>query len=185
MDQSQFATLMSQLGEIRASVGGVSAAWAAVLASLITGSLTFAGAVVAPIYADRGRRRREALAFRAALVADITTYIEIMESRGYLDDLRTGPTPDGPGLEVRMPPDLFFVFKSNSSKIGLLASDDATDVVLFYHLLEGVALDVSPGGILSMAARGEIKGPQVERTFQQDAVSLEQAMAAGRRFIER
>ncbi|MBS1227747.1 MAG: hypothetical protein H6R17_1024 [Proteobacteria bacterium] len=50
---------------------------------------------------------------------------------------------------IQVPEDRFLIFKSSLDRLGMLEVNIQVKVVEFYQLLEAVAQDVKPGGILN------------------------------------
>jgi hypothetical protein len=107
------------------------------------------------------KSRKEVQAIRQALISEIASISGMIRLRGYVDDLRdTAAELDsgvhGPGarLGIEVPLDLSSYrpnWTAYSNRIGSLRRQESDRIYRFYQLVDGVARDVCPGGVLHAA----------------------------------
>ncbi|MBZ9574430.1 hypothetical protein [Modicisalibacter sp. MOD 31.J] len=165
MGEDTVAQILAQLAEIQASVDEPSTGWFTVGAAVI-GFLT---AMLPTVLLEYLRRRHETRTLRASLSAEMAGISEIIRARDYVTELRKGAEDRPPTFQVNIPTDYFVVYKANTAKLGLLEPSEAKRIIRFYHLVESVIQDVTPGGIL-------YEGKAKPDAFKQDADFLESAL---------
>lgn len=133
---------------------------------------TIAGALLAYIPLAVGgwwRARKATQAVQAALIAEISYMVGIIELRGYLKGLiSTHKELEADNLRDRkfhqdnntffsehtettlitIPEDYNKIYKAHLEKIGVLPAKVATDIVTFYGLIDAVVQDLRPEGVL-------------------------------------
>jgi len=130
--------------------------WTTVLVGLIGAG---AGALP-PLYLHMNGVGRERSAVRAAILAEVTALIDLIDRRGYLSGMNFElsdeelQSADATQEEVTyfyrviVPADYNLIYRENASRLGCLKVDEAAEVVKFYQLLQSVVADVTPGGYL-------------------------------------
>lgn len=140
---------------------------------------TIAGALLAYIPLGIGgwwRARRATQSVQAALVAEISYMVGIIELRGYLKDFiktheelvninrrdqtfhqenGTHFTEHSETIKIVIPDDYNKIYKAHLDKIGTLPPKVATEVVTFYGLIDSVVQDMKPEGVLSCQGYAE------------------------------
>lgn len=131
--------------------------WTTVLVALITGLTAAAGPAL--MHVLQGRKER--LAVRAALIAEVTALASIIRARRYCEDLqetiqqlKQGHTVEY--FKVPIPEDYNLIYRQNADKLGCLPADEAAEVVRFYKLVMAVIADMSPGGALYEGEAGAV-----------------------------
>lgn len=133
---------------------------------------TIAGALLAYIPLGVGgwwRAKKATQSVQAALIAEISYMVGIVELRGYLKDFikiheeleknnirdykfhqehGTHFTEHSETFETIIPDDYNKIYKAHLEKIGTLPPKVATDVVTFYGLIDAVVQDIRPEGVL-------------------------------------
>lgn len=170
MDQAAALELMKTLGVIQGAVLDKGVDWATVFATLIGGALAVAAGVIQSFYSDARRIDHERATLKNALLAEICAVKELCEARRYLDGLRGIARGDYPGLEVKMPAELFIIYRANLSKLGLLSVHDAASIIRFYGMVEAVAQDIRTGGMLAEVS--ETDDPKERRQGGAEAAKL-------------
>ena len=157
--------------------------WTTVLVALSTG-LTAAGG---PIWIASRQAKNERLSVRSAFLSEVAALIEIVEIRGYLQDLRQAEkllkASDPAYLAQLDIEDLRFsvpisneynmVYRANLERLGGLSSIEAKQLVRFYQLTDSVRADITEGGVLYM-------GTKNPAAFQKAADLIEKAIEIGR-----
>lgn len=157
--------------------------WTTVLVALSTG-LTAAGG---PIWIASRQAKHERLSVRSAFLSEVAALIEIVEIRGYLQDLRETERllkASDPEYLVQLSIENFrfsvpisneynMVYRANLSRLGGLSSTEARQLVRFYQLTDSVKADITEGGVLYMGT----KNPEA---FQKAADLIEKAIEIGR-----
>lgn len=152
MDQAAALELMKTLGVIQGAVLDKGVDWATVFATLIGGALAVAAGVMQSFFSDARRINHERETVKNALLAEIFATKELCEARAYLDGLRDIAKGHARGLEVKMPAELFIIYRANLSKLGLLSVHDAASIIRFYGMVEAVAQDIRTGGMLAVVS---------------------------------
>lgn len=155
MDQVALNEVMQSLGVIQGAVLDRGVDWATVVATLLGGALAIVGGVIQSWYADSRRINHERETLKNALLAEICAVKELCEARGYLDSLRGIAQGDLLGFEVKMPNELFIIYRANLSKLGLLSIHDAASIIRFYGMVEAVAQDIRTGGMLAVVSESD------------------------------
>lgn len=164
--------------------------WTAVIAALITGLAAASG----PILLWRKQNANEKNGIRAALIAEISVLVEILQYRGYLAGLRDcqsqlqdigrsqgifdgGPKP----ITFKIPVDDGYnrVYRGNISKIGMLPASQAAQVVRFYQYADAFKIDVSETGCLGVGTKRHEDFKEVADLLQQ-LLELGSALVAPR-----
>lgn len=104
------------------------------------------------------KRRQEVQAIRQGFRSEIGSLAEVIRLRRYIEDLREcareideGVHGEGASLGLEIPLDLSSyrpVWTHYANRVGSLPRGEAEKVCRFYQLVDGVARDVSPGGVL-------------------------------------
>lgn len=149
VDQVALNEVMQALGVIQGAVLDRGVDWATVLATLIGGALAIAGGVFQSAFAESRRIKHERDVVKNALLAEISAVKELCDAREYLQGLRDVAAGLCTGLEVNMPAELFIVYRANLSRLGLLSVNDAASIIRFYGMVEAVAQDIRPGGMIA------------------------------------
>jgi len=172
------ATLMELAGQVD---------WTTVLVALVTGVTAASG----PYWVWRRQAESERRSVRAALLAEVSALVEIVEIRGYLRDLREAeeflsklvpeqleaiPRED---RQYAVPVGEHYnrVYQSNVNRLGSLSAEEARMVVRFYQLIDSVRADITEGGVLC-------DGDPEAEDFKDAADVLEEAMALGRKLAD-
>lgn len=157
--------------------------WTTVLVALSTG-LTAAGG---PIWIASRQAKNERLSVRSAFLSEVAALIEIVEIRGYLQDLRKFEAAlkscDQEQLDQFNPKDFSFsvpisneynmVYRANLTRLGGLSSTEAKQLVRFYQLTDSVKADITEGGALFI-------GTVEAEAFEKAADIIETAIKIGR-----
>jgi hypothetical protein len=158
--------------------------WTTVLVALITGG----AAAGAPVWIWYKQGSKESESVRAALFAEVDALIEIVDLRGFLPSLRemehtlrnrVSPLQEFRGeesilsFEVKIDSQFNRVYQGNVSRLGVLSTLEAKQIVRFHQLADSVRLDVIPGGLLA-------EGTSDPDKFKETADLLETALRIGR-----
>lgn len=158
--------------------------WTTVSVALIT-ALSAAGG---PFWIWHRQAARERESVRAALMAEVLAFVELVALRGYVEGLRDAQAhlspPEGVSVtEIFEPRFLKYsvnihehynrVYQANVTRLGGLSTDEARQIVRFYQLADSVRLDVTAGGVL-------FSGTADPDSFGEAADLLEAAMKIGR-----
>lgn len=171
MDQQIVNQLISQIASLEATVEGLRSGWFIIGASAITGVIGFLAALIPTTWIENRRAQREARAIRSALHAEVSAIAEIIRSRQYIEELKKGAAGEYQYLSVNVPADYFVVYKSNTAMLGLLDPTEAEQIVRFYHLIESVVQDVTPGGSLA-TGKGDRENFRVDAEFLEKAIEM-------------
>lgn len=161
--------------------------WTTVLVALVTGVTAAGGPYLIWLKQAKSERR----SVRAALLAEVSALIEIVEIRGYLRDLRAAEaalsnleqwqldTLSSSDFQFQVPIGEHYnrVYQSNVNRLGSLSAREARMVVRFYQLADSVKADISEGGVLFI-------GSLDAEDFKDAADILETAMELGRQFVD-
>ncbi|WP_404462983.1 hypothetical protein LG331_09325 [Vreelandella aquamarina] len=169
METEIASQLLAQMAELKAAVASESSHWSRFGAPAISAFFGFIVAFVSGAALERRREKRLTATLRAALLAEISAMAEVIRGRGYIEALQEGVRGDRDTLRANIPDDYFTIFKSNTDKIGHLNPVEAARIVRLYHLVESVAQDVKPGGVLYDGSGGRI-------VYQQGVEFLETAL---------
>ncbi|MGY2275727.1 MULTISPECIES: hypothetical protein [Pseudomonas] len=132
--------------------------WTTVLVALATGGTAALGPVLLWIKQAQGERK----SVRAALFAEVSALIELVERRHYLNDMKRYEAfllpltrreldelnPDDFKYPITVGEHYNRVYQANVSRLGILSAVEARQIVRFYQLADSVRADVSPGGPL-------------------------------------
>lgn len=124
---------------------------------------------------------------RSAFLSEVAALIEIVEIRGYLQDLRKFEAAlkscDQEQLDQFNPKDFSFsvpisneynmVYRANLTRLGGLSSTEAKQLVRFYQLTDSVKADITEGGALFI-------GTVEAEAFEKAADIIETAIKIGR-----
>ena len=173
MEQELAVQLFAQVAELRTIIDTQRSGWFTLGAAGLGGLFGLLASWIPIAWRESRRRKHDAQSIRASLVAEISAMAEIIRGRGYVKELRAAADEAADcqafTFSVKVPADYFIVYKSNTSKLGLLDAHDAARIVYLYQLVESVVQDVTPGGIL---AEG-LGGPEA---FQEAVAFLERAL---------
>lgn len=173
MKQELAVQLLAQVAELRAIVDTQRSGWFTLGAAGLGGLFGLLASWIPIAWRESRRRKHDAQTIRASLVAEISAMTEIIRGRRYVEALTAAAAEvkkeQTVKFSVNVPADYFIVYKSNTSRMGLLDAHDAARIVYLYQLLESVVQDVTPGGIL---AEG-LGGPEA---FQEAVAFLERAL---------
>lgn len=159
--------------------------WTTILVALISAA---AGSIV-PIWLYRSGIKRERDSVSGAIIAEVSSLIQIAYARGYLPGLQkeyrdlelriygtnafTGNIIKAAYYRLSVPENYNLIYRDNASKIACMGPKHAVQVVQFYQLIQSVLADISPGGFLYEGTR-DLK--QVGQTIE----LLEIAMRIGK-----
>jgi hypothetical protein len=156
--------------------------WTAIVVAVVSGGV----AIKAPQLLWNRQSERESASVKASLLAEVAALVDIVELRGYLPALRDrqkllaarqGSVMSGfsnitESYEVDIDSQFNRVYQGNVTKLGVLAADDAREIVRFHQLADSVRLDVVPGGRLAV-------GTNDPNEFGKTADLLEMALRIG------
>ena len=133
--------------------------WFPVYAAL-GGAFTGAIASFFPTYLlDRSRERRHSRRLLAALLAEISSILEIIKHRKYkeildriIDNLKEEPLGRTSTFTIDSPLHYSRIFQENCSNIGAIDKLNAPKIVIFHQLIDAAVQDVKLGGIFSNGA---------------------------------
>jgi len=155
--------------------------WLPVYAA-IGGALVGAIASFVPtLIVETVRSRREARQLELSMIAEIIALVEVIEVRGYLQNLKNIIEEFDKNQEIvscclSMDIQIHYsrIYQENCARIGLIRSDVAVKIVRFHQLIDALVQDVKPGGTLSKGGSKEC--------FLEDMSILEQAIGIGKIF---
>ncbi|WP_282412279.1 hypothetical protein [Pseudomonas sp. PS01299] len=156
--------------------------WTAIVVALVSGVV----AIKAPLLLWKRQSERESASVKAALFAEVSALVEIVERRGFIDALRERQatlasrqasaqrTSDvAPEFyEVLIDNQFNRVYQANLTRFGVLTVEEAGQLVRFHQFADSVRLDVIPGGGLAV-------GTNNPDLFQEAADLLQTAMEIG------
>ena len=130
--------------------------WLPVIAA-IGGAFVGAIASIIPIgTVEYFKNRKEANQLEASMVVEIMSLVEIIETRGYLNDINKiiekfdqDPTLESHTYTIGVDDSYSRIYQENCSRIGLVKFTTATKIVKFHQLIDAVVQDVKPGGAMS------------------------------------
>lgn len=141
----------------------------------------FIGAIASffPILAvEIFKNRKEAKQLESSMVVEITSLVELIETRGYIKDIENiiekfnlDPTLVSHTYTVGVDSEYSRIYQANCNRIGLINSDAAIKIVKFHQLIDAVVQDVKPGGALSKGSK--------KASFEQAKIIFEQALQLG------
>ncbi|WP_282339374.1 hypothetical protein [Pseudomonas sp. PS02288] len=151
--------------------------WTAILVAFSAG----ATGVIGPLFLSAQQARREAQTVRAAILAEVSALLEVIEDRGYLYGLQESQgelltsEPDQHVIQaqVAITDSYKSVYQAFISRLGALTPQEASLAVRFYQLIEAVRTDVAPGGVL-------YEGSSEPADFEETARLLNKAIAVGK-----
>ena len=122
----------------------------------------FAGAIASffPTFLlERYRENKQSSRVLAALLAEISAFLEVIEHRKYHDSikkviehLKDQPAGTTYSYSVCVPEHYSRIYQANSSNIGAIDKTYGQKIVIFHQLVDSVVQDVKPGGIISNGA---------------------------------
>ena len=134
--------------------------WLPVLAAL-GGAIAGAVATFFPTWLiERRRDRRFSEQITNCLIVEISTFVELIEKRGYLSEitkaiehLESQPENTKFKLLVDVPSHYSRVYQENCKHIGVIRRDLAQKIILFHQLIDAVVQDLKPNGMFSDGAK--------------------------------
>lgn len=135
--------------------------WPTVGVAALTGSFGVAGILLG----QRSQAKRESKSVRAALIAEVAAIKEMLIRRGIYEELKrceadlAKPASRLEGktyaYELATADCINVIYKANLGKLGGLSRDEATAIVRFHYLLEGIFVDLSSEGAIARGAEYE------------------------------
>ncbi|MFP3332361.1 hypothetical protein SB761_16695 [Pseudomonas sp. SIMBA_064] len=175
-DALEWCTVVWQVTGDNASSGA--SGHTPLIVAVLAGCFTIASVILGRIYQERCQKR----SVRASLLAEVAALREVVQLRGYLNELRqtadqlkgeSGEKMKGEGgawkFEIPISPDYNQIYKANLGRLGVLSEHEAVSIVRFHILAESVRSDVAEGGILA-------QGSDEAEDFDDAADLLEEAM---------
>ncbi|WP_313315000.1 hypothetical protein [Stutzerimonas nitrititolerans] len=139
--------------------------WTTIFVALISAS----AASIVPVWLYRSGIKRERDSVAGAVIAEVSSLIQIAYARGYLSGLKkeyqnlelrlygsspfTTNTIQPAYYRLPVPENYNLIYRDNASKIACMGPEHAVMVVQFYQLIQSVLADVSPGGFLYEGTR--------------------------------
>ena len=149
------------------------------LAAILGAAAGAVASFVPNLITDYFRNKRESKKIEASLIAEIKALVEVADARKYLAAMEQvckylqsqaqGATYQ---MTVNVPKEYSRIYQANAHQIGLIQTKVAVDIVRFRQLIDAVAQDVRPEGLLS-------NGAQLE-AFTETAEILRSALGIGR-----
>jgi hypothetical protein len=123
----------------------------AITVALLTAMISFIVQYFFKYYDNRNHSQ----SIKKAIISEIAATLKIIEKRNYrewlqscVDDLESGKSKLVLG-SIEQQQNLFPVYKANIDKIGVLNANLASNIVMFYALLESVLIDTKSDGLLN------------------------------------
>ena len=115
--------------------------------TLLGGVLSLLGGFLSPTYIDHIRSKREARNLALAFSGEILALKRIVETRRYIEDLRTcvnniRQTGEPIYFSVSIRKEYFQVYKENVSRIGLLKPPLPESIAMFYTQAQSILEDM-------------------------------------------
>lgn len=152
---------------------------AAVLGALAGGIASF----IPNLLLETHKRRNERESVKSALLAEIKALLCVIEHRQYLDQMKQvfEQQQKMPGLKIRyqvkVPDHYSRVYQAHVDRLGVIQPALSSKIIQFYHLLDSIVQDVTPGG--SIADNGGD-----EDAFRQLIALAESALALGKEITQ-
>lgn len=121
---------------------------------------------------------------KRAIISEVAATLKLIEKRKYHEYLQESirELETGESLQVlisiEQQQNLFPVYKSNIDKIGMLKADLASNIVMFYALLESVLVDTNSKGLLNNPEYSTLEA------FQETFIILNEAISLGNEIIK-
>lgn len=171
MSPEEIKYLVEALKKIDEFLGTKPNEWLPVYAAL---GGAIAGAIVSLIptfVLERYRENKHSSNVLAALRAEVSAFLEIIEHRKYhdsikkvIDDLKDQPDGATYSYSVCVPDHYSRIYQANSSNIGLIDKTSAQKIVTFHQLVDAIIQDVKLGGAISNG--GDIEAfKELEKIF--------------------
>ena len=122
--------------------------------------------------------RKEAKYLELSMVFEITSLVELIDTRGYIKDIENiiekfnlDPTLKSHSYTIGVDSEYSRIYQANCNRIGLINSDTAIKIIKFHQLIDAVVQDVKPGGALSNGNK--------KASFEQTKIIFEKALQIG------
>ncbi|WPM26884.1 hypothetical protein OGV25_00615 [Pseudomonas sp. P1B16] len=135
-----------------------SSGWSTFGVAALTGLFGVAGILLG----QRNQALRESRSVRAAIIAEVAAIKALITTRGILEQLKkceaelAKPVRQLKGetraYQLNTAECVNIIYRANLGKLGGLSEDEATAIVRFHYLLEGVMVDLTAGGQIARGA---------------------------------
>lgn len=122
--------------------------------------------------------KNHAQTIERAIISEISATLKLIEKRKYseylqvcIQELTTGESQKVL-VSIEQQQNLFPVYKSNIDKIGVLNANLASEIVMFYALLESVLIDTNSNGLLSNPDFSNLEAFKETYSILNEAITL-------------
>ncbi|MHC3082219.1 hypothetical protein [Acinetobacter nosocomialis] len=122
--------------------------------------------------------KNHAQTIERAIISEIAATLKLIEKRKYaeylqecIQELTTGESSKVLA-SIEQQQNIFPVYKSNIDKIGALNADLASEIVMFYALLESVLVDTNSNGLLNNPDYSSIEAYKETYSILNEAITL-------------
>lgn len=122
--------------------------------------------------------KNHAQTIERAIISEISATLKLIEKRKYsqflqecIQELTSGESHEVLA-SIEQQQNLFPVYKSNIDKIGVLNAELATEIVMFYALLESVLVDTNSNGLLSNPDYSNLEAFKETYSILNEAITL-------------
>lgn len=153
MDTQQLMEAVDNIETIRSVIGTSKNEWIPVVAAIGGGLVGALGSVIPNWLIERYKRRSDREAITSALICEISSMLEIIDKRKFVDGLKSVEDDLNEGqiciFSVKVPDDHSPIYGSLTDKIGVVEKHIAARIIRFHQLITSVIQDIAPGGHLA------------------------------------